>query len=114
MRSAKGSEPWRVRLDEEAHRGALAKINELYPLEEGKDPSPARLDMLGWYRQWVLDLTRDPFRVLGAPPLRTDHPDIARFPADERVPVSGIAELDRSSRSITVIAVHIRPPRRRH
>jgi hypothetical protein len=98
---------WKVVFDEDVHARAMARIESLYP----GGTSPERMDILGWYERWILDLERDPFHVLGAPPMRTSHPRIARFPADERVPVSGIADVDRVARTITILEVHIRPPR---
>lgn len=103
---------WSVVLDAEAHIRAMQKIDQLYPSGVGASLNPARLDMLGWYQRWIEDLVADPFHVLGAPPFNTDHPNIARFPADERLPISAIADVDRIKRTITVIEIHVRPPKR--
>jgi len=104
---------WRVVFDKEAHAKALADINALYPKRPDGSATPERRDILGWYGRWTADLVKDPFHVLGAPPFNTDHPNIARFPADETLPVSGIADVNIQAKAITVIAVHGREPRRR-
>lgn len=106
------SQNWSVVFDEEARVRARTAIDLLYPQRLLEPLSPARRDILGWYQRWIKDLERNPWNVLGAPPLGTDHPNIARFPADENLPISGIADVDLKNRIITVIDVRIRPPRR--
>src|SRR5665213_379926 len=105
--------PWAIVFDTEAQTRATADIDLLYPQPPGAPLSPVRRDILGWYQRWLQDLETDPARVLGAPPLGTDHPDTARFPADDSLPVSAIANVDQKNRVITIIHVRIRPPRKK-
>jgi len=105
--------PWRVLFTEETQARATADIARLCPRDKGQDAERAWRDIWGWYRRWVEDLARDPLKVLGAPPLGTDDPAVARFPADESLPISGIADVDLAQRTITVLAVHVRGPKGR-
>jgi hypothetical protein len=111
MSLEKKPEAWWIELGDEVRAEALSKIDEFYPPESDGSAGPARSDMLGWYRKWVVELYKDPFGLLGPPPVATVHPQLARFPADETLPVSAIANVNRAVRTITVLKVYIRPPK---